>query len=79
MKVIPHLCCCLSSSRDLGRKLNALADAVDLAAVDLLARLLDGLEDGLVVELGLGNDGGLLLLEGDVVGLDACVGAKDAR
>jgi hypothetical protein len=39
----------LGGNGGLVGQIDALADAVDLAAVDLLARLLDGLEDGLVV------------------------------
>jgi hypothetical protein len=57
----------LCGGRNLGGELDALADAVNLAAVDLFACLLDGLQHGLEVELGLGNNGSLLLLEGDVV------------
>ncbi len=59
---------CLRSGGDL----YALDDAVGLACVDLLARLGDGLEDLLVRERGLGDDGGGLALEGNVVALDAC-------
>lgn len=51
-------------------QLDAARLAVDRTRIDLLARLLDRLEDGLVVEAGLGNDEGLLLLEGDFVAFD---------
>ena len=45
--------------------------AVGVAVVDLLARLGDGLEDLLVRERRLGDDGGGLALERDLVVLDA--------
>lgn len=64
----------LSSSSDL----DALRDAVGLARVDLLARLGDGREHLLVGQVVLGNDGGGLALEGDLVRLDAC-GDDDIR
>jgi hypothetical protein len=51
--------------------LDALVDAVRLPGVDLLARLLDGTEDSLVVQTGLRDDKCLLLVEGDFVRLDA--------
>lgn len=56
----------------LGGNLDALGLAVGLAAVDLLARLGNGLEDRLVGQRRLGDHDSLLLLEGDLVGLDAC-------
>lgn len=56
--------------------LDAARLAVDEARVDLLARLLDGLEHGFVVEAWLGYDEGFLLLEGDFVALDACFVAR---
>lgn len=57
---------------------DGLDDAVGVALddlpgpVDLLAGLLDGAEDGLVLEVGAGDDAGLLVLERDVVALNAC-------
>ena len=57
---------------DLVGKLDRLGLAVGLTSVDLLAGLLDGAEDGLIVEPGLGDHQGLLLIERDVVALDAC-------
>lgn len=56
----------------LGGNLDALGLTVGLTAVDLLARLGNGLEDRLVGQRRLGDHDGLLLLEGDLVGLDAC-------
>ena len=58
-------------------ELDGLGLAVGLAGVDLLAGLLDGAEDGLVVEPGLGDHQGLLLVERDVVALDACTRGAD--
>ena len=58
----------LRSSSDL----DALRHAVGLARVDLLARLGDGREHLLVGQVVLGHDGGGLVLEGDLVRLDAC-------
>lgn len=54
----------------LGGHLDALLDAVSGARVDLLARLGDGLEDLLVRQGRLGDDGGGLALEGHLVALD---------
>jgi len=61
----------------LGGHLDAARLSVYLAAVDLLARLGDGLEHRLVAEARGGDDGGRLLLERDFVGLDACLGLSD--
>lgn len=61
------------SDESLLRQLDALGLTVRLARVDLLARLLDGLEHGLVVEARGRDDDGFLLLERHVVALDACV------
>jgi hypothetical protein len=52
--------------------LNALCLAIGLAGVDLLAGLLDGAQDSLVFERGLGDDGGDLGVKRDVVGFYAC-------
>lgn len=57
-------------------QVDALGLAVGLAGLDGLAGLLDGAEDGLVVEAGLGDDKGLLLLERDLVRLDTCNSRK---
>jgi hypothetical protein len=57
-------------------QVDTLGLAVSLAGLDGLAGLLDGAEDGLVVEAGLGNNKGLLLLERDLVRLDACNSRK---
>lgn len=56
--------------------LDALLNAVGAARVDLLASLRDGLEDLLVGQALLGDDGGGLALEGDFVRLDACIRVK---
>ena len=75
-RIIPEFLVSLQPSAACLRRggdLYALGDAVRLAGVDLLARLGDGLEDLLVRERGLGDDGGGLALEGDVVALDTCV------
>jgi hypothetical protein len=53
--------------------LDLTLQAVGLARLDLLAGLLDLLEDGLVVERLCGDDFSGLGFEGDVVGLDACM------
>ena len=45
-------------------------NTVRLARVDCLARLLDGLEDGLIRELFFGVDFSGLLLEGDIEGFN---------
>jgi hypothetical protein len=47
--------------------------AISLPRLDLLARLLDLLEDGVVVERLCGDNLGGLGLKGDVVGLDAYI------
>ena len=54
-----------------GRHLDALLHAVGTALRDLLARLRDGAQHGGVLERGLGDDGGGLFLEGDLVAADA--------
>lgn len=59
-----------TSARLFGGDLDTSVLAVDGARVDLLAGLLDRLEDRLVVEAGLSDDDGFLLLEGDFVVLD---------
>jgi hypothetical protein len=51
--------------------LNALGDAVRLAGVNLLARLRDGLEHLFVRQGGLSDDGRGLVLQRDLVALDA--------
>lgn len=53
--------------------LDALLDAINLCAVDLLSGLLDGVEDSLVLESWLGDDICSLVVEGDGVGLDTCI------
>ena len=53
-------------------RLDLALQTIGLARLDLLAGLLDLLEDGLVVERLCGDDFGGLGFEGDVVGLDAC-------
>ena len=53
--------------------LDALLGAINLRAVDLLASLLDGAEDSLVLKGWLGDDSCGLILEGDGVGLDTCI------
>ena len=63
----------LSPPRPLCIQLDALLDAVGLAAVDLLAGLGDGLQDLLVAEFRAGNNDGGLVLEADLVALDAYV------
>jgi len=52
--------------------LNALGDAIRLARVDLLARLGNRLQDLVVREALVGDDGGRLALKRDLVGLDTC-------
>lgn len=51
---------------------DGLLDAVGLAALDLLARLGDGLEHRLVAQVRLGHDCGVLVLQRDLVALNAC-------
>lgn len=59
-----------SAVRLIRLKLDALLNSINLGAVDLLASLLDGAEDGVVVKTLLGDDGRGLVLEGDGVGLN---------
>ena len=54
----------------LGRYFDTATLAINLASVDLLARLGNSLEDLFVAETGLGDNGGRLFLEGDFVRLD---------
>lgn len=54
------------------RDLDALLLTIGEARVDLLSRLGDGAQHLFEGELGAGDDGGSLALEGDFVGLDAC-------
>ena len=56
---------------------DSLHNTVRLARVDFLARLLDLLQHGLVVEGVFGHDLGGLGLEAHVVGFDAC--ARDSE
>lgn len=49
-----------------------MANTIDLARVDLLARLRNLLQDRLEGEIRTGDHGGGLALEADFVGLDAC-------
>jgi hypothetical protein len=76
------MCLCAVSHRvpnnlpQSNRNLNALhLDTlhlpIRLARINLLARLHDGLQDGLVVELWGCNDGRGLCVKRDVVGFDA--------
>lgn len=62
----------LSKIPSRSRHLDALLNTVRDALVDLLARLGDGAQHGGVLEGRLGDDGGGLALEGDLVALDAC-------
>ncbi len=71
---LPHLqsysshCCNLFL-----RNIHALDLSVRLSAVDLLASLLDGCQDGVVTEFWSSDDGGGLGVKGDVVRFYACV------
>lgn len=67
----PSLACSLAH-HSRSRRLNSLGNAIGLPALDLLARLLDLLENGLVAQAVGGMDLGGLVLEGDGVGFDAC-------
>jgi hypothetical protein len=49
------------------RNLNALLLAICFASVDLLPRLLDGLQDSLVRKLWCCDDGCGLGIEGDII------------
>ena len=49
-----------------------MTDTIDLARVDLLARLGDLLQHRLEGKVRAGDDGGGLVLEADFVRLDAC-------
>lgn len=60
----------LSSSAVHAYLLDAFLDAINLSAVDLLAGLLNGAEDSLVLESWLSDHGRGLVVEGDGVGLD---------
>ncbi len=51
---------------------NRFYHAISLAGIDLLAGLLDGLQDGLVVKRWLSNDGCSLWIERDLIWLDSC-------
>lgn len=52
---------------------DALLDAINLSAVDLLSGLLDGVEDSLVLEGWLCDDACGLVVEGDGIRLDTCM------
>jgi len=54
------------------RQVDAMPDPVDLAAVDLLPRLCNLLQDRLERQVRARDDGGGLVLEADFVRLDAC-------
>lgn len=60
-------------------QVDALGLAIGLAGLDGLARLLDGAENGLVVQTGLGDDECFLLLERDFVRLDAYKTRKKSK
>jgi hypothetical protein len=62
----------ISNQPLLGQNLNTLDFSVRLAGINLLARLRDRLQNGLVREGGLCDDGGGLCVEGDIVGFNAC-------
>lgn len=53
--------------------LDALLDAINLCAVDLLSGFLNGVEDSLVLESWLRDDICGLVVEGNGVGLDTCI------
>jgi hypothetical protein len=61
----------LFTLRRLLQNLHTLDLPIRLTSINLLPRLLDSLEHGLVVQLWGGDDGCGLGVEGDVVGFDA--------
>jgi hypothetical protein len=62
----------LPSSLRLLNQLNRFSLPIRLARINLLPRLLDRFEDCFVGEVGRGDDGCRLGVEGDVVGFYAC-------
>jgi len=61
----------LRSSLVLGQNLNTLNFTIRLASINLLPRLLDSLQHGLVIQIWSSDDGCGLRIQGDIVGLDA--------
>lgn len=53
--------------------LDALLDAINLSAVDLLSGLLDGVEDSLVLKSWLCDDACGLIVKGDGIRPDTCI------